>query len=456
PNTSCIQNLSDIIQRFKSQWSVADWYKFGLFHDEQISDINVHWLTFPPPDDGHFYALGVLYIFLMIFGLTGNFLVVFLFTRCKTLRTPANTLIVNLAISDGLMTIKAPIFIFNSFSRGPALGYIACQIYGFLGGLTGTLSIITLSVISFDRYFVIKYPLNRSFSALRIKLCLGIAWIYGIFFAMIPVLDIGLGKYTYEGYLTSCSFDYLTEDRSIKRFIFVYFVAAWVVPFHLISFSYFNILKVVTNRTMSQRRGDSFRHVKDDDSKKQEIKLAMVVFGTVLLWFLSWTPYAIVALLGIFGQKHLITPLSSMVPALFCKTASCLNSYVYALSHPKFRAELRKICCSCSYLQRRREKNNKVWSSESTSSKICTHVCHSESNVDMGISMVGEPRSMAHPTKQLDRQETVMEMICLRPSFRNRPSSVRRLARRWSSKSRKEEDHQNDDAISSFDMVCLD
>ncbi|CAH1173482.1 unnamed protein product [Phaedon cochleariae] len=386
PNPSCIQNLSDIIQRFKSQWSVADWYKFGLFHDEQISDINIHWLTFPPPDDGHFYALGVLYIFLMIFGLTGNFLVVFLFTR----------------------------------------------------------------------YFVIKYPLNRSFSALRIKLCLGIAWIYGIFFAMIPVLDIGLGKYTYEGYLTSCSFDYLTEDRSIKRFIFVYFVAAWVVPFHLISFSYFNILKVVTNRTMSQRRGDSFRHVKDDDSKKQEIKLAMVVFGTVLLWFLSWTPYAIVALLGIFGQKHLITPLSSMVPALFCKTASCLNSYVYALSHPKFRAELRKICCSCSYLQRRREKNNKVWSSESTSSKICTHVCHSESNVDMGISMVGEPRSMAHPTKQLDRQETVMEMICLRPSFRNRPSSVRRLARRWSSKSRKEEEHQHDDAISSFDMVCLD
>ncbi|CAH1968554.1 unnamed protein product [Acanthoscelides obtectus] len=119
-----------------------------------------------------------------------------------------------------------------------------CRIYAFFGGLTGTTSIITLSVISFDRYFVIRFPLKRTFSKARIKICLAVAWIYGSIFSIVPALDIGFGKYAYEGYLTSCSFDYLTENKKIKTFIIIFFVAAWVVPFVLISFSYGNILNV--------------------------------------------------------------------------------------------------------------------------------------------------------------------------------------------------------------------
>ena len=42
--------------------------------------------------------------------------------RCRTLRTPGNILVANLALSDFLMLSKTPIFIFNSFNLGPALG----------------------------------------------------------------------------------------------------------------------------------------------------------------------------------------------------------------------------------------------------------------------------------------------------------------------------------------------
>lgn len=44
------------------------------------------------------------------------------FFRCKKLRTPANALIMNLAVSDFLMMSKMPIFIYNSIYLGPALG----------------------------------------------------------------------------------------------------------------------------------------------------------------------------------------------------------------------------------------------------------------------------------------------------------------------------------------------
>ena len=40
----------------------------------------------------------------------------------RHLRTPANIVIMNLAVSDFLMVAKMPIFLYNSLLQGPALG----------------------------------------------------------------------------------------------------------------------------------------------------------------------------------------------------------------------------------------------------------------------------------------------------------------------------------------------
>lgn len=82
-----------------------------------------------------------------------------------------------------------------------------------------------------------------------------------------------------------------------------------------------------------------FRH--DKRKQKAEIKIAQLSFIIILVWSLAWSPYAIVALLGIFGYHSLITPLVSGIPALFCKTASCIDPWIYAINHPKFQRELK-------------------------------------------------------------------------------------------------------------------
>lgn len=38
------------------------------------------------------------------------------------LRTSGNILILNLAITDGLMMVEIPFFLYNTFREGPALG----------------------------------------------------------------------------------------------------------------------------------------------------------------------------------------------------------------------------------------------------------------------------------------------------------------------------------------------
>lgn len=42
--------------------------------------------------------------------------------RCSNVRTPANNLILNLAVSDFLIMLEAPLFIYNALHFGPAAG----------------------------------------------------------------------------------------------------------------------------------------------------------------------------------------------------------------------------------------------------------------------------------------------------------------------------------------------
>ena len=57
----------------------------------------------------------------------------------------------------------------------------------------------------------------------------------------------------------------------------------------------------------------------------------------VLIWATAWTPYAMICLIGCFGNRSVITPLVSQIPAFFAKAASCFNPMVFAMSHPKIR-----------------------------------------------------------------------------------------------------------------------
>jgi len=120
-----------------------------------------------------------------------------------------------------------------------------CKIYGFVGGLTGTASIMTLAAIALDRYYVIVHPLNpfKRTTFTRAFLMISGVWIYAGIFSSLPLF--GINKYTSEGYLTSCSFDYLSDELSSRVFVFVFFLAAWLLPLTVISFSYINIFRMV-------------------------------------------------------------------------------------------------------------------------------------------------------------------------------------------------------------------
>lgn len=173
----------------------------------------------------------------------------------------------------------------------------------------------------------------------------------------------GINQYVPEGFLTSCSFNYLSDELRDRIFIISFFVAAWCVPMFIICCCYTGIMRSVSetqrlflhhaqslnDRTSQERTAENQRKI--------EIRLAKISFFLISMWTISWTPYAIIALLGIFTDRSMLTPIMSMLPALFCKMASISDPFIYALSNRQFKSELLKRMVSLCKSKKIRNRN---------------------------------------------------------------------------------------------------
>ncbi|NWV95616.1 OPN4 protein, partial [Machaerirhynchus nigripectus] len=82
-----------------------------------VQDVPRAFPTVDVPDHAH-YTIGVVILIVGITGTLGNFLVFYAFCRSRSLQTPPNILIINLAVSDFLMSItQSPVFFTNSLYK---------------------------------------------------------------------------------------------------------------------------------------------------------------------------------------------------------------------------------------------------------------------------------------------------------------------------------------------------
>nr|ALH22346.1 UV-sensitive opsin [Phausis reticulata]APY20646.1 ultraviolet sensitive opsin [Phausis reticulata] len=313
----------------------------------ELHHIPEHWLVYPEPEASIHYLLGLVYVFLLVSGIIGNGLVLWIFSTSKSLKTASNMFVVNLAFCDIIMMMKMPIFVYNSFNRGFALGHIGCQIFGFVGSLSGIGAGMTNAFIAYDRYATISNPLEGKLTRTKALIMILIIWCYTVPWAVLPMFEVW-GRFVPEGFLTSCSFDYLTDTFDNDMFVTVLFVCSYVIPMSMIIYFYSQIVKEVMHHEKALRdqakkmNVESLRSNQNVQSQSIEIKIAKVAIMVCFLFVASWTPYAVLALIGAFGNQALLTPGLTMIPALACKFVGCLDPFVYALSHPRYRMELQK------------------------------------------------------------------------------------------------------------------
>ncbi|KAM7361418.1 opsin Rh1-like [Cochliomyia hominivorax] len=315
--------------------------------------VHPYWNQFPAMDPIWAKILTLYMIIIGTISWCGNGVVIYIFSTTKSLRTPANLLVINLALSDfGIMITNTPMMGINLFYETWVLGPLMCDIYAGLGSAFGCSSILSMCMISLDRYNVIVKGMAGQPMTIKLAIIkIAIIWIMSSFWAIAPVL--GWSRYVPEGNLTSCGIDYLERDWNPRTYLIFYTIFVYFLPLFLICYSYWFIIAAVSAHEKAMREQAKKMNVKslrssEDADKSAEGKLAKVALVTISLWFMAWTPYTIINALGLFEYEGL-TPLNTIWGACFAKSAACYNPIVYGISHPKYRVALKEKCPCCVF-----------------------------------------------------------------------------------------------------------
>nr|AEG80177.1 long wavelength-sensitive visual pigment [Eueides lineata] len=339
PGAAALQAWGGQMAAFGSNETVVDKVLPDMLHL-----IDPHWYQFPPMNPLWHGLLGFVIGVLGFISVTGNGMVVYIFTTTKSLKTPSNILVVNLAFSDFLMMfMMAPPMVINCYNETWVFGPLACQLYACAGSLYGCVSIWTMTMIAFDRYNVIvkgiaAKPMTINGALLRV---FGI-WAFSLAWTVAPIF--GWGRYVPEGNMTACGTDYFDKSMSNITYIVLYSVACYYAPLLLIIYSYFFIVQAVAAHEKAMREQAKKMNVaslrsSDAANTSAECKLAKVALMTISLWFMAWTPYLVINYAGIF-ETMTISPLVTIWGSVFAKANAVYNPIVYGISHPKYRAAL--------------------------------------------------------------------------------------------------------------------
>nr|ANO39141.1 NPYR-6 [Schmidtea mediterranea] len=149
-------------------------------------------------------VLGILiaiYVTLMLFGACGSTLVIYAVVHGRSMRSPRNIFIVNLAISDLILCVLTEPFNLIRLLSGQQewiLGDSMCKLSALLQGTNIFVSTISITAIALDRFQVIVHPTITSMDRKAAVKMLAVIWILSIFLAS-PL--IVFSKIKHEGHI---------------------------------------------------------------------------------------------------------------------------------------------------------------------------------------------------------------------------------------------------------------
>ncbi|KAM9804447.1 teleost multiple tissue opsin 2b [Neosynchiropus ocellatus] len=267
-----------------------------------------------------FIVLSVVLGFIMTFGFLNNFVVLLLFCKFKKLRTPVNMLLLNISVSDMLVCLFGTTLSFASSIRGRwLLGRSGCSWYGFINSCFGIVSLISLVVLSYDRYTTLTVYNKRGPNYRKPLLAVGGSWLYSLFWTVPPLL--GWSRYDIEGAGTSCSVSWTVPTAQSHAYIICLFTFCLGIPILVMIYCYSRLLWAVKQ----------VGKIRKTAARRREYHILFMVLTTAACYLICWMPYGVVAMMATFGPPNIISPVASVIPSLLAKSSTVINPLIYIL-----------------------------------------------------------------------------------------------------------------------------
>ncbi|CAK8690621.1 unnamed protein product [Clavelina lepadiformis] len=183
--------------------------------------------------------------------LSGNFLVCFTLYRRQYLLMPSNKLVLSLTFSNFLFSILVlPFVLTSSIQKHWLLGSVWCSLTGLITQTVLGASLLTLSIISCDRYYAIVYPFQYpvDVTGFRVTCVIILCWIISGACAIPPLFGAWSKYHFYPAHMGCIPHWGLSRAYSLFWLIFFF-----ILPFCIMVFCYACIFKAVRRKTRQNR-----------------------------------------------------------------------------------------------------------------------------------------------------------------------------------------------------------
>ncbi len=269
----------------------------------------------------------------------GNLLVIISVSHFKQLHTPANILILSLAVSDLLVGVAVMPFhlswlIESCWISGPGM----CSVFNFVTFQATSVSVHTVALIAVDRFLALSTPFlysEKISPSVNCKATL-FNWLFSLIYNIILLFVNG----NFTGVTCPGKCLYIIDEISSLIDLLIVFL----MPCTLIIILYTHVFVIVKRHASAIRAlqvhnstGTSKNRVSDKSERKAAILLGILVF----VFLLCLLPYYIFSLTNFLRDDSFSNVINSVLILFYLN--SSINPLIYALLYPWFKKSVKII-----------------------------------------------------------------------------------------------------------------
>lgn len=300
--------------------------------------------------------LSLLYLLVLIFGVTGNVITCIVIIKSPSLRNATNYYLFNLAVSDLILLIVGMILDFKVlWKKYPWIwGLALCRILHYLYSVAYHVSVLTVLAFSFERYLAICHPFRLNNNMKKIKrpiVFIIVLWIIGLIFSSNQlfrrltktVFQFAADLIVDPEKLIDCELIYNLNGLIHNHLDFLLF---FVLPMLVIIILYVKIGNKLRDscRVKTLNSGKSSSFMRQFQIRNSSIKMLRVV---VAVTFICWAPNNIIFMLEQIGivqsLEYEIYHWVMFLSNLFFYASTIVNPIIYNLMSSRYREAFKEI-----------------------------------------------------------------------------------------------------------------
>lgn len=290
-----------------------------------------------------------------------NTMVLINVTIKEKLHSPTYFYYLSLAVSDLILGMFCIPLVITAFilHRWP-LGDTLCQLYAVLISLSVNCSIMTLTIISVDRYNALSKPVeNRAhitFTKKRYKLLIIASWVHSVFWASGPLFKWGstmLDEFTH-----TCKPDWGGEGLANKTYALCLAIFAFAVPVGAMICAYYKIYRIARasrkeavyrSRPTGKPAGEGVPLTKVAAAKHtsstataEDNKALRTVLLLIGSFCACWSLYTLATVWKLFAPNS-VPPSLVRAGLVLTLCNCCIDPFIYSIRDEKMKQEIKEM-----------------------------------------------------------------------------------------------------------------